>query len=131
MESMISFQSKGSNYRGEIYAPIQARPGHHEFKIMRVVQTNWNQFECFKTFSTGWFEKIMLTWPVVIRLASLLWHDSKIGKTFSLFFFSILLCMDSKIIWKLFSKGQPTLRTWKDLEFNIIWDNRRNSYSII
>ena len=49
---MISFQSKGSNYRGEIYAPIQARPGHHEFKIMRVVQTNWNQFECFKTFSS-------------------------------------------------------------------------------
>ena len=43
MESMISFQSKGSNYRGEIYAPIQA--GHHEFKVMRVVQTNWNQFE--------------------------------------------------------------------------------------
>ena len=40
---MISFQSKGSNYRGEIYAPIQA--GHHEFKVMRVVQTNWNQFE--------------------------------------------------------------------------------------
>ena len=47
---MISFQSKGSNYRGEIYAPIQA--GHHEFKVMRVVQTNWNQFECFKTFSS-------------------------------------------------------------------------------